>query len=88
MGLDWATLSTPVIIAMVPILVMLIKKIIPNRLTWILPLIATALGPTLDWLQSTFTTVVPNSTRAILLGMSGVALREIIDQIKKATVPR
>ena len=88
MGLDWATLSTPVIIALVPILVMLIKKLIPDRLTWLIPLIATALGPVLDFLQSTFTTVAPTSARAIGLGLAGIGIRELIDQIRKAMVPR
>lgn len=81
--MDWNTLLAPVIIAAVPILVLFIKKAIPERFTFVLPLIATALGPLLDFVSLKATGVGHGALSGVLYGMSGVALREVIDQVKK-----
>ena len=82
--MDWLTLLTPLIVALVPILVILFKQVIPARYAVFYPLIATALGPVLDYL-STYLTGLPASPGiGVLMGMAGVALRELVDQIRKA----
>lgn len=81
--MDWLTLLTPVIVALVPILVILFKKMIPDRYAVFYPLIATALGPVLDYLSTYLTGLAAAPGRGLLMGMAGVALREIIDQLRK-----
>jgi hypothetical protein len=81
--MDWTTLFTPLIVALVPILVILVKKVIPDRYAVFYPVAATVLGPILDYL-STWVTAQPASPgRGVLMGMAGVALREVIDQLRK-----
>jgi hypothetical protein len=85
--MEWTTLLTPLIVALVPILVILAKKIIPDKYAVFYPLIATALGPVLDWASTYLTSQAASPGRGVLLGMAGVAVREIVDQVKKAVNP-
>ena len=80
---DWPAMLTPAIIALVPMIVALAKKWIPERFSVVLPLLATALGPSLDYLSTWLTAQPANPGRGVLMGMAGVALREIIDQARK-----
>ena len=86
--MNWDALLAPVIIAAVPILVAFFKKLVPttyrDELTLIYPVLATALGPALDY-GLTFISSHQTGKYALLYGMAGVALREILDQIKKTT---
>lgn len=80
---DWTALTTPAIIALVPLIVAAVKRWAPTRYTVLWPALATALGPLLD-VASTYLTAQPASPgRGILLGMAGVALREVVDQLRK-----
>lgn len=81
--MDWNTLLAPVVIALVPILTMLVKKGIPDRFSFVIPLVATALGPLLDFVSLKATGVGHGPLYGIVYGMSGVALREVIDQLRK-----
>ena len=84
MNLDWATLSTPVIIAIVPILVALFKKIAPAEShKWLYPVMASAFGAALTAIDGALGNVGMTPLYGVLLGMAGVALREVIDQVKK-----
>lgn len=81
------TLLTPIIVAVIPIVVMLAKKFIPERYTVLLPVLATVLGPAADWLSTLATGASANPVRGLLMGGAAVALREIIDQTKKTIAP-
>lgn len=80
---DWSGLVTPVIVAVIPLLVILAKKVIPDKYAAFYPLIATALGPVLEWGSTYVTQQAASPGRGLLMGMAAVALREIVDQIKK-----
>lgn len=81
--MNWVTLLTPLIVALVPILVILAKQVIPARYAVFYPLIATALGPVLDYLSTYLTGLPASPGLGVLMGMAGVALREVVDQLRK-----
>ena len=81
--MDWTTLLTPLIVAVVPILVVLVKRVIPDRYAVFYPVAATVLGPILDYVSTWVTGQAAEPGRGVLMGMAGVALREIIDQLRK-----
>jgi hypothetical protein len=59
------------------------KKIIPDRYAFVYPMIASALGPALDYLSTYATGAAVNPAKGLLMGMAAVALREMLDQLKK-----
>ena len=81
--MDWQTLATPIILAVVPILVLFIKKVIPETMSWIYPIIATALGAVLDTLQQYATSQPLTPGKGALLGLAAVGVREVVDQLRK-----
>jgi hypothetical protein len=81
--LDWPTLLTPLIIALVPILTILSKKIVPDKYRVLIPVFAVLKGPLLDAAFTWLSQQPANPGRGVLLGMAGVALREIVDQARK-----
>ena len=81
--MDWSTLLTPVIVALVPVIVVLVKKVIPDKYAALYPVIATALGPVLDYASTWLSGQAASPGRGVLMGMAGVALREIVDQARK-----
>lgn len=85
--METATLLQPVIIAIIPLIVLLLKKVIPDKYAVFYPIIATALGPALDYVSTYATGAQASPVKALLLGGSAVALREIIDQMKKTVKP-
>jgi len=85
--MDWTSLVTPIIVATVPIIIIGVKKLIPDKLAFLYPIIASALGPALDFVIAKATGTVANPTQGVLMGMAAVGLREIIDQLKKAGSP-
>lgn len=82
--MDWSTLLAPIIIAAVPIIVAGIKRFIPERLSFVIPLLAGALGPLLDFISLKTTGVSAGTGAAVAYGLAGVGVREIIDQLRKA----
>lgn len=80
---DWSTLLTPLIVAVVPIVVAIAKRWMPDRWTVLYPLLATALGPVFDYLSTWLTQQPASPGRGLLMGMAAVALREILDQARK-----
>jgi hypothetical protein len=84
--MDIVTLIQPIIIAVIPIIVLLLKKVIPDKYAVFYPVIATMLGPILDWLSTYATGASASPLKGLLLGGSAVALREIIDQLKQKAV--
>lgn len=66
---------------LVPLIVALGKFIVPKVPTWMLPIIAPALGALLDFLTSLATGSTANPMIGALLGSAGVGVRELIDQV-------
>ena len=51
--------------------------------TWLIPIIASALGSAADALLALAAGSAANPSRAALLGLAGVGLREMVDQLRK-----
>lgn len=66
----------------VPLLVALGKGLLPKVPTWILPILAPALGALIDFLTAKATGGTASPVLALALGSAGVGLREIYDQTK------
>jgi hypothetical protein len=81
--IDYTLLFTPLIITLIPILVALSKQIIPARYAVLYPMLATVLGPVLDYASTWLSAQPANPGRGLLMGMAAVALREIVDQLRK-----
>jgi hypothetical protein len=75
---------TPVV---VPMLIALVKKVLPQVPSWALPIIAPLLGVALEVINSLATTQAANFWAAAALGLAGIGVREVADQVKKA-VPK
>lgn len=77
-----SSLWSALIVAVVPVVVMFIKKYLPAlpKLTW--PILATLLGVGADWVLAK-SGMIPHSTWELgaLCGAAGVGLREISKQI-------
>lgn len=78
------TLLTPVI---VPILVWAAKKVISNIPSVLLPIIATALGVAVTQVGAVIAGGHYGLIAGALLGLGGVGLREVLDQVKKTIGP-
>jgi len=80
---DLGTLLTPLIVALVPLLTMLGKRYLPARYKVMVLGLAVSLGPVLDYLSTWLSQQPASPGRGVLLGMAGVARREVIDQVRK-----
>jgi hypothetical protein len=76
------TLILTLIPVLVPLIVALAKWGVPKLPTWILPILAPALGAALDYLSTLATGSAANPAVGALLGSAGVGLREVVDQVK------
>lgn len=74
-------LLTPII---VPVILVVFKKAQPSLPSWLIPLLAPVLGVAIEYVNSLFTQHANNFLLAALLGLAGVGLREIKDQVKPA----
>lgn len=79
------TYATPVI---APLIVALVKKIKPNIPTFVLPIICTVGGALVTWLASIALHNPNNILLGAALGLAGVGVREIIDQLKPDAAPK
>ena len=84
---DWKVLLTPLIIAAVPVIVIVVKRFIPAKWSVAYPLAAAALGPALDWLVGYLADQSVGARWGVVLGLAGVGLREIVDQLRKFPMP-
>jgi len=78
------TLLTPVI---VPIIVWGAKKILSNIPSMLLPILATALGVAVTQVGVLITGGHYGLIAGALLGLGGVGLREVLDQVKQTIGP-
>jgi len=86
---DWPLLLGPVIIAVVPIIVAILKRVLPTiTFGWTYPILSMLLAVGLDYLSrfATSTSVGPDVAAA--LGLAAIGLRELIDQLKKVLLGR
>jgi hypothetical protein len=79
--MDWTVLSTPVVVAAVPIVVAFIKKWLPS---WLIPPVAIVLGGLAEALAAWTLNRPVDPTVLAVAGVAGVGLRELVDQFKKA----
>ncbi len=87
--MDYAALISqiglPLVAVLVPLIVAVVKKLLPQIPSMVLPIIALLLGPAMDFVISLLPGVESSSTvMAALAGLAGVGLREIKDQVGKA----
>lgn len=69
---------------LVPIILLGVKKLLPNIPGWVIPILAPMLGMLTDLVNTLATGHQSNVLLAALLGLAGVGLREVKDQIKPA----
>lgn len=72
----------------VPLLVSVGKWLVPKLPSWSLPIIAPALGAVIDLINAKSTGGTWSPLTSGALGMAGVGLREIVDQVKQKIVPK
>lgn len=80
--MDWTALSTPIVIAAVPVVVAFVKKWFPS---WLIPPIATLIGGAGETLAAYLLNKPLDPTTIAIAGIAGVGLREFYDQLKKAS---
>jgi len=75
----------PLLLAVVvPIIIAGVKKVVPLIPGWLIPIIAPAVGYLANLISGLLGGVKTDSAfAAALLGLAGVGIREIFDQIKK-----
>lgn len=78
------TFATPVI---VPLVIAGIKALKPKIPTWLLPLIAGPLGALLEYINHLVMGGNMNIAVAVLLGLAGVGVREVVDQLRPVSDP-
>lgn len=74
--------ATPII---VPLILAGVKQLLPKLPSWTIPILAPLLGVAVDVVNAAATSHQTNLWVAAALGLSGVGLREIKDQIVPAT---
>jgi len=87
MTLDYQTMFGPVLVALIPILVNFIKKALPASMTWLIPILAMILGPIADLIAQKALGVGVGPVAAAALGLAGVGLREVVNQLKQTVAP-
>lgn len=68
---------------LVPALIAALKFVTDIVPSWVLPILAPALGALADFLSSLMTGDAANPVMGAVLGGTGVAVREIVDQLKQ-----
>lgn len=79
------TFATPII---VPLVIAGIKLVKPKIPTWILPVLAGPLGALVEYINHLATGSTTNIVVAVLLGLAGVGVREVVDQLKPEPQPK
>ena len=78
------TVWMPVVITTVPVVVMYFKRFFPARYAPLIPVVAVALGPAVDWVLSWLAGKAADPTAGVMYGGLAVALREVVDQVRRA----
>lgn len=83
-GGRWNAYLTPLIVIVVPILVMFLKKVVPDNRKWLIPVMAIVLGGLADTVLALSTSGFVQPGVATGTGLAAIGLREISVQLKKA----
>lgn len=75
----WLVVLIP---AVVPLLVAAAKKLIVKLPTWVMPILAAALGEAINWVSGLLGGPSVGAVAGVLLGAAGVGVREVLDQVK------
>ena len=84
--MDWTALLTPVIVAVIPMLVALGKHYFPQRLKVLYPAAATVLGPVLDLVIAWLTSRSADPKYGVMMGLAAIGVRELWDQLRNIPV--
>lgn len=76
---------TPVII---PLLIAGMKKLKPNIPTWFIPILAPLLGTLTGYIATIALHNTGNLWLSAALGLAGVGVREVVDQLKPTPQPK
>lgn len=82
-ALDWTSLLTPIVMALIPALVALAKPWIPARLSVLYPVLATTLGPVADLALASLQARAADPKWGVMMGLAAIGLRELLDQARK-----
>lgn len=77
-------IGLPLIAVLVPLVVGGFKKLLPNVPTVLLPILAALLGPVFELGISYVTMAEFTGVAGALMGLAGVGLREVKDQVVKS----
>jgi uncharacterized YccA/Bax inhibitor family protein len=78
-------IGMPLIVIAVPLVVAFLKSMFTKLPAMLIPIIAALLGPVGDFALQLISSYQGIGWTAALLGVAGVGVREIFDQLKKAT---
>ena len=81
--MEWSTLLTPLIVALVPILTALLKRFLPAGAKLSVLSVAVTLGPVLEYLSTYLSQQAAAPGRGVVLALVGIAVREVVDQLRK-----
>lgn len=84
-SLSWFAITIPVV---VPLLIMVIKLLLPKIPSAWWPVVAPVIGVIADFAGSQVSGLEGNPALGALLGSAGVGLREVVDQLKKGMAPK
>jgi len=82
-GINWQVLVLSILPLLVPILVTGVKTLLTKVPTWMLPILAPALGAVIDLISAKIGGFGASPILAAALGSAGVGLREIKDQVQQ-----
>ena len=83
--MNWQSALQPLIVMVVPLLVSQMKKAVPAGHEWVIPTVlapVAALGLNVIGHYAAGASV--SATTAVALGIAGVGLREVVDQLKQS----
>lgn len=84
---DWNTLLTPVIVALVPVVVAIAKRWISPERKMAIVSIAIALGPLFDYASTWLSQQPASPAKGFAMGLAAVGLRELVDRARKGVQP-
>ena len=87
--MDWSMTLQPLIVLIVPVLVSQMKKAVPAGHEWVIPTVLAPIAAlALNVVGHYAAGASVSTTTAIVLGIAGVGLREIADQLKQKVTRR
>ena len=83
--MDWSMTLQPMIVLVVPVLVSQMKKAVPAGHEWVIPtVLAPVAALALNVIGHYAADTSVSAITAVALGVTGVGLREMVDQLKQS----